>query len=293
MNLSFFGSTLNQADIKGVLRQNDDDKNVSPDEMVAFAKAHGFHAHRRVNGTAALMKTLLSNGIPVLIETWMEPEPNDGMGHYRLLTGYDDASQHWIAFDSYVSHDFVRDSDNYEGIILPYAETERLWQVFNRTYLLIYTDAQAAVVNAIYGSHLDEQTMWLQALADNRSEVSRESYNPFAWFNLGSSLNALGNHTEAAAAFDRARQLGLPWRMLWYQFGPFEAYYNTGRYEEVLALAYATIATTESVEELYYWKGQGLAATGNPRSASKAWEQALALNPSFHKARQALGLASP
>lgn len=288
MNLSFFGSSLLQAEIASVLRQHEDDKNVTPTEMAQFAQAQGYHAQVRVNGSAALLKLLLSNQIPVLIETWMEPDPNDGMGHYRLLTGYDDEAQHWIAFDSYVSHDFVRDAENYEGITLPYGEMDPLWRVFNRTYLLVYDDSKSAVVQAIFGESLDPQVMWQQSLITAQNELAQEAENPFVWFNLGSTYNALGNHAEAATAFDQARRLGLPWRMLWYQFGPFEAYYETGRYDEVLALAYATIANTESIEEIHYWKGRGLAATGNLQSAKSAWQQALTLNPSYQKALDAL-----
>lgn len=288
MNLSFFGSALNQTDIASVLRQHEDDKNVRPEEMVAFAQSRGYHAQMRVNGSRKLTKALLSNDIPVLIETWMEPDPNDGMGHYRLLTGYDDVAQHWIAFDSYVSHDFVVDAENYQGIILPYVETEQNWKVFNRTYLLIYDDAKTEVVRSIFGDALEPSVMLQNTLVSLRDEITQNHQDPFLWFNLGSTLAELGNYTEAAAAFDQARVLGLPWRMLWYQFGPFEAYYQTGRYEEVLALAYSTIATTESIEEVYYWKGRGLAATGNPQSARKAWQKALDLNPDFRAAADAI-----
>ncbi|MEZ4580332.1 MAG: hypothetical protein R3A10_01530 [Caldilineaceae bacterium] len=36
----------------------------------------------------------------MLVETWHEAG-NDGLGHYRLLTGYDDARNVWIAYDTY------------------------------------------------------------------------------------------------------------------------------------------------------------------------------------------------
>jgi hypothetical protein len=97
MNMSYFGSKLSQADVAAVLRPYRDDKNVSPDEMAAYARARGLQAIVRVNGDADRLKRLLSAGVPVLLETWYEPKPNDGMGHYRLLVGYDDAAREWIA----------------------------------------------------------------------------------------------------------------------------------------------------------------------------------------------------
>lgn len=74
------------------------------------------------------------------------------------------------------------------------------------------------------------------ALATAQAEAAADPKDAFAWFNVGTNLTALGRHDEAAAAYDQARLAGLPWRMLWYQFGPYRAYYETGRYEDVRAL---------------------------------------------------------
>ncbi len=288
MNLSYFGSTLTQADIGAVLRSHEDDKNVSPEELVAFAQSQGYQAQLRVNGNRDLMRLLLSNGIPILIETWLEEEPNDGMGHYRMLTGYDDAEQYWIAYDAYVDTGLFSSLRSYRGIRLAYAETEELWSVFNHTYLLIYTDAQAAAVQSIYGAALDQSVMWQEALATAQQSVQAQPDNPYAWFNLGTDMTVLGDYAGAAAAYDRARQIGLPWRMLWYQYGPFQAYHALGRYQDVVALADKTLATTQSVEELHYWRGQGLAGLGNMEAAYQAWQQALRFNPNYQPAQNAL-----
>ena len=288
MNLSYFGSTLDQADIGAVLRRHEDDKNVSPEELVAFAHSQGYYAQLRVNGNADLMRLLLSNGIPVLIETWLEEEPNDGLGHYRMLTGYDDAQQHWIAFDSYVSRNLIATADAYKGIALPYAETEALWKVFNYTYLLIYTEAQAPIVQAIFGDSLDPNVMWQQSLQATQAATQARPDDAFAWFNLGSTLTILGDHANATQAFDRARQIGLPWRMLWYQFGPFQAYHAMGRYQEVVSLADATLAMTTSVEELHYWRARGLIGLGDVAGARQALNYALGLNPTFQPAIEVL-----
>jgi hypothetical protein len=288
MNLSYFGSPLTQADIGAALRSHEDDKNVTPEELVAFARGQGFHAQLRVNGNRDLMRQLLSNGVPVLIETWLEEHPNDGMGHYRLLTGYDDAEQYWIAHDAYVDTGLFSSIRAYRGIRLDYAETEELWSVFNHTYLLIYTDAQAPAVQSIYGAALDDGVMWQDALANAQQTVQAQPNNPYAWFNLGTDLTVLGEYTAAADAYDRARAIGLPWRMLWYQYGPFQAYHAVGRYQDVIALVDETLATTQSVEDLYYWRGQARAALGNPDAAYADWQQALRLNPTYQPAQQAL-----
>ena len=288
MNLSYFGSTLTQADVGTVLRRHPDDKNVSPEELVAFAAGQGYQAQVRVNGSTDLMRLLISNGIPVLIETWLEEEPNDGMGHYRLLTGYDDAEQYWIGYDSYVDTGLFSSIGPYRGIRMSYAETDALWKVFNRTYLLIYTDAQAPLVASIYGEALDPGVMWQRAAQEAQAIVQQTPNDAFAWFNLGTDLTTLGDYGGAAQAYDQARRLGLPWRMLWYQFGPFQAYDAVGRAQDVLTLADATLSTTQNIEELHYWRGRALAALGDAAEAQHAWQQALALNPDYRPAGEAL-----
>jgi tetratricopeptide (TPR) repeat protein len=76
--------------------------------------------------------------------------------------------------------------------------------------------------------------------------------------------------------------------MLWYQFGPFRAYYESGRYEELIALADATIATAGDIEEVYYWKGLGLVAQGDTAGARQVWKRALELNSNYTEAASAL-----
>ncbi len=93
---------------------------------------------------------------------------------------------------------------------------------------------------------------------------------------------------RAASAYDQARQLGLPWRMTWYQFGWFEAYLGVGRNDDVLALADATLKVTGDIEEMYYYKGLALKAQGNVSGARTQFELALKHNVNFEPARVAL-----
>jgi tetratricopeptide (TPR) repeat protein len=292
MNLSYFGSRTTQAEIAATLRPFKDDKNVNPEELAAYARAQGFRALARVNGSPETLRQLLSAGVPVLVETWYEPKPNDGMGHYRLLVGYDDAAREWIAYDSYDSHGLVK-GQPYAGIRLPYDQVARDWVVFNRTYLLIYDEPRAAAVAKIVGDDLDDTAMWTRAAADAEAAVQQRPKDAFAWFNLGTSLTALGRFDAAASTYDRSRQLGLPWRMLWYQFGPFRAYYETGRYDQVVALADATLHTAQHVEELFFWRGLAQQAKGDLPAARASWERSLDLNPNYTEARAALAALTP
>jgi tetratricopeptide (TPR) repeat protein len=291
-NLSFFNHYLDQAEVAAVLKPNRDDKNVSPEEMVAYAQSQGFQARVFINGNEERLKLLLSNYIPILIETWLDPEDEGGLGHYRLLIGYDDAARQWIASDSYVGTG-VDPNGQYRGIRISYDALDPLWAVFNRAHVVVYNDQMAPLVQAIIGEDMSQAIMWHNSLARFQREIQERPNDPFVWFNLGSTLMAMGQYQQAATAYDQARAIGLPWRMLWYQFGPFQAYYETGRYDELIALADATINTSGGqVEELYYWKGMALAAKQDIASAQQAWEKALSLKPSYTKAAVAMSEAN-
>ncbi len=281
MNLSYYGSPLDQAAIGAVLRSSPDDKNVSPHELVEFARQQGYVADLYVNGGDDLLRTLISNGFPVLLETWYEREPGDGIGHYRLAVGYDDARQAWTLYDSLDASGQVS-LQEYAGIRIDYSRLAEWWKVFNRTFVLVYPPERAALAQAILAAHgLDAATMWNAAEMRARRELETNDADPFAWFNLGSSLVEQGRPAEAAAAFDRARVIGLPKRMLWYQFTPFAAYIGADRAQEVLTISDPILEETESIEEIHYWRARALLALGDVENARAALERALELAPNY------------
>jgi tetratricopeptide (TPR) repeat protein len=160
--------------------------------------------------------------------------------------------------------------------------------VFNRLYIVIYAAEMEPVVEAIVGDDIDDQRMWGRSLKQAQQEVEARPEDAFAWFTLGTNLLAVDRPTDAASAYDQARLIGLPFRTMWYQFGAFQAYYDSGRYEEVVALADATISVTADVEELHYWRGRALAALGDVVGGRQALERALAQRIAFPEALDAL-----
>ncbi|MBO9393832.1 MULTISPECIES: C39 family peptidase [Caldilinea] len=281
MNLSYYGSLLDQGAIGAVLRTSPDDKNVSPHELVDFARGQGYAAELYVNGSADLLKTLISNGFPVLLETWHERAPGDGIGHYRLAVGYDDATGQWTLYDS-LDYTGLISLQPYAGIRMGYDRLDRFWKVFNRTFLLVHPVEQTPQVQAVLAAHgFDPAQMWRHAEARARAELEMDPADVFAWFNLGSSLTHQGRTAEAVVAFERAREIGLPERMLWYQFTPLEAYVAEGRPLDVLALTDAIFEETESVEELFYWRARAFLLLGDVAAAQEALTRSLELAPTF------------
>jgi tetratricopeptide (TPR) repeat protein len=201
------------------------------------------------------------------------------MGHYRLLTGYNETAHQFWSFDSLHG----------ASVTVPIDELDNFWRVFNRTYLVVFPPEGAARVYAILGSSADRATMHETALRIAQDEARAAPNDPFAWFNMGTNYARLGEPALAASAFDEARRLGLPYRMLWYQFDIFESYLAMGRYHEVIDLATATLQATGGLEELYYYRGLARQATDQPQAAIEDFQAALAHNPHFDPAAQALG----
>ena len=128
-------------------------------------------------------------------------------------------------------------------------------------------------------------------------EIEVDPQNGFAWFNLGTNLTRLGEMTgeaafyeNGAAAFDQARLVGVPPRIVWYQFRPYIAYMKVGRFQEMIDLADTVLETQggRNVEETYLYKGHALAFLGDGPGAIAAYEQALRLNENFYPAQWAL-----
>jgi len=279
MNLSYYGQGDTQAKAAQFLKPNQDDKNVSPDELVAYARSLGLEGLVGYGGDIGLLRHLLSNGFPVIAESWAEPDDRGGMGHYRLLTGYSDAENQFWTYDSLHG----------ASVTVSIDEFDRFWRVFNRTYLVVFPSEEAALVYAILGPSADRTAMYEAALRTAQQEAKTTPDDPFAWFNVGTNYARLGEPALAASAFDEARRLGLPYRMLWYQFDVFETYLAMGRYKEVIELATATLKATGGLEELYYYRGLAHQAINQPDAAAEDYRAALAYNPNFELAAQALG----
>lgn len=95
-------------------------------------------------------------------------------------------------------------------------------------------------------------------------------------------------NAEAARAYDTARNLGLPQRMLRYQFGPFIAYFHAGRIDDLLTLTEYALQRTPNSEEALLWHGWALYRQGDTSGAVANWRKALHERPGYQDALYAL-----
>lgn len=285
MALSYYGWTRDQAYAAQYLKPSREDKNVSPHEMVNFVNTRtDVRAMARMGGDLGLLRVLVANEFPVIVERSFTPEGYDWTGHYQTVVGYNDTTREFYVYDS-----FLGTGTNGAGLTENYRVLDENWKAFNRIFIVIYEPAREARLRQLLGTLANPLDAAAHAFEVAQREARANPQDAFAWFNMGTSLTELGRYEEATVAFDQAFNLGVPWRMLWYQFGPFEAYYETGRYNDVLSYVETNLGNGgEWVEETYYWQGRVFAAQGRTNEARTAFRTALNRNRLFEDARRAL-----
>ena len=275
--LKYYGWGGDQFDISAEVKPVREDRNVNVDELIYYAQnwAGWLNSTFRVGGDVEMLKAFLASGIPVQIEAgetiegdyW--PDDDNWAGHYVLLTGYDDAAQTFTYQDTYKSADQTAS----------YVELDKFWQQFNRVYILVYLPDQEQTVRDILGSNWDEEVNRRNALEAAQAEIRADDQNAFAWFNLGMNQVYFEDYGAAAQSFDVARSLGLPQRMLRYQFGPFFAYYNANRLDDLMDLIDYALRLTDGSEEVLIWKGWALYRQGDTNGAIAQFRLAQEANP--------------
>jgi tetratricopeptide (TPR) repeat protein len=293
--LNYLGYNITQEEVADYLKPNSEDRNVSPWQIRDYVNERtggSFKASAHSGGTMELLKRFIAAGYPVVIEKGYELPGQGWWGHYLTVFGYDDEKEILYSQDS-----FLGPWDG-SGRTDDYTEFEFYWQQFNYTFYVVYYPSQEAEVQAILGPVLSEpMEMWRMVAARAQAETEADPENVFAWFNLGTALTEIGASTGesqyyqgGAQAYDKARELGLPPRMLWYQFRPYLAYLRVDRQDDVIALADATLETQggRNVEETYWYKGVALEEQGFITEAITNYQAALEVNRNAYYAQISL-----
>ncbi|MEW5939268.1 MAG: tetratricopeptide repeat protein, partial [Chloroflexota bacterium] len=233
-----------------------------------------------------LLKRLLAHRYPIIVESVTSLDPNDALGptddlwaaHYLLLTGYDDATQTFLIMDSYHENNKT----------VSYQQLEEEWKPFNYLYLFFYLPSEEAEIKSLLGADWDADANRQRSLDLAQAATEANPKDAFAWFNLGSNLVYFERYDEAALAFDKSREIGLPLRMFRYQFQPFHAYFYSNRIDDLLALTNYALGVTDKSEEAWLWQGWGLYRKGDTEGAIAAWRRALSIHPGYADALYAL-----
>jgi len=286
MYLNYYGWEGDQFSISGVLKPQREDRNVNVEELAHYARNHAgwLNTQYRVGGNIDLLKEFVAVGIPVMIESSFHFEgpywPNDDLwaAHYLLVTGYDEARGIFKVQDTFYG----------PNQIMSYRTLDSYWKPFNRVYILVYPPNQEETVLSILGDAWDEVTNRQMALEAAQAEIEADPKDAYAWFNLGTNLLYFERYEDAAGAYDEARTIGWPQRMLRYQFGPFFAYFHSNRTEDLLAISEYALLRTYNSEEAFLWRGWARYRDGDYNGAVADFQAALEANYLYQDAAYAL-----
>jgi len=257
----------------------------------------------RVGGDVQMLKSLLLAGFPVLVEKGVHFQDLAGqltwMGHYTVVTGYDDRQGVFITQDSY-----IEPGQNHPA---PYETFMQEWRSFNYTYIVIYPPDRQNDVLAALATQADETANYQYAAQLASNEIYSDLPDVerfFAWYNYGTNLVKLQDYGGAASAYDQAFAIYnslpedksiRPYRILWYQTGPYFAYYYTARYQTVIELATTAIQSVyyddTAPEESLYWRGMAKLALGDTAGAIDDFRKSIKpYHPGFAPALEQLKL---
>ena len=282
------------------IQQGRSDVNVMPYELVDFVNDQTeFRALSRLGGNIDLAKKLLAAKFPFIAEKGYYEKDYSGkvawLGHYQFVTGYDDSTGELIVQDTW--NEGPNYHIKYEDFMAPEA-----WLSFDGIFIVAYQPEREAELMRVLGPYADPQWAAQYALnvAEDRTLVTSGIDQYFAWFARGTSHVELYEYQDAAIAYDQAFSIynslanddtKRPFRMMWYQTGPYKAYFYSGRYQDVINLANVTLNETISnptLEESFYWRAQAEYMIGDTTSAIKDYREALRLHPDWPPAVQAL-----
>jgi hypothetical protein len=304
MALTYWGWDGNRDVVGKAVKPTDEDKNVMPYELQDYIidNVPGMSSIVRYGGNVDMLKRMVAAGFPVIVEKGIYETDINGkyswMGHYAFVTGYDDTQDLIIYQDTYQPpgaepgpNRKIKTSTFLEG-----------WRAFNYAFIVVYPTEKESQVLSLLGPLADDQWASQHALSVAQSEAQALSDIDqfFAWFNVGTSHIALLQYADAAIAYDYAFNLyaGLdtddsvrPYRMMWYQTGPYKAYYYTNRFADVINLANTTLNDTIAepvLEESLYWRGRAYYMAGKTDLAVKDYRAALNVHPQWIPATQAM-----
>ncbi|MCL4440154.1 MAG: C39 family peptidase, partial [Firmicutes bacterium] len=278
MDLAYYGIDVSQQDLANILRPYNnpqgynDDKSVALEEFEPVVKNYRLIFYSRPNGTVNLVKSFLANDIPVLTRTWLKEDDYSQkssayIGHFRILTGFDDAAQEFIQMDS------IEGSRRFS-----YSQFLRLWQPFNYEYAVIAPLEKEGAIRAILGPEESSQVAWSNAKQRAQDELKTNPQSLYSNFNLSVAYYSLGQYQDSVQTFSKIRQR-LPIKMLWYQLEPVLAYQQTKDYPEVFTLTDQIFQSgNPAFAEAYIVRGDAYLAQENKEAARREYQKAYLYN---------------
>ncbi|CAM3636447.1 C39 family peptidase [Deinococcus frigens] len=220
--LGYHGTRVTQSAAAGAMKDYPGDPQVSSLELAAYLGRFGLRSVIRYAGDPAVLRELVSRGLPVVVQQRLEPGSN--VAHFRTVYGYSGGT--------FVLSDPLRGP----SLRLSAAQMTELWRFYNGEYLVAYPPAREAEVRAALGDDFNATANWKHARIHAQQDVKARPGDPYAWWGLAKAALRLGDPETAAGQFDRAVNLGVPTIYYLYRQEAFEAWTQAGWYTKMLQI---------------------------------------------------------
>lgn len=272
MALSHYNIRASQEELGTELRpwQNlagdNDDKSVTLEEMGKKAKDYNLIPYHRPDGDIELLTRLIALDLPVITRTWLTAD--EDIGHYRVVTGYDITKREIVQDDSYQGPNLTYSYDDFN----------ELWSKFSYEYLVLVPEEKKEQVEEILGDEVDEKIAWQHAKENAERTLAENAEEVTSRFNLSVAEYHLGHFQESVDHYESVKDQ-LPFRTLWYQTEPIQAYYELGDYDQVFSITDAILNNhNRAYSEVYIIRGDSYKKLNNVKAATSEYEKALYYN---------------
>ncbi len=284
MALSYFGIKEDPNLVTAQLRPNNGPKgtkNVESYRIAEFINTQGVKAQVFEGGSIERVKRLVASGVPVIVGQWQNRADHAGIGHWRVVRGYDDAKQIFILNDSMLDPAFQ----------IKYSEFDDLWPLYDYVYIPVWNDKLAPSVQRIMSEEMDPKVNVARAISYMQSRAEQQPQNAEIQFGLGGAYFKAGNYEKAAEQFHKAKTMGLlnktPWA-LWYQSWPVVALGKIGADDEALQLAQDNIKSAGVFALMHYDRAVIFEKRGDMGAAKREYQSALVDDKNLKEAQDAL-----
>ena len=214
--------------------------------------------------------------MPVIARTWTKP--NEDIGHYRVIKGYDETLGIFIQDDSLQN----------KNLEYSYSDFNEIWKKFNYEYLVLVPKDRVQIANAILGEYTDVKVAWQDAVKNSENQLRSDSNDIYARFNLSVALFNVGDYRRSVEEFEKVENL-LPFRTLWYQIEPIQAYFELGNYDRVFEITNKVLNNyNRAFSELYILRGKIYQKQGKTALVRAEFEKAVFYNGNLAEAQALL-----
>jgi len=282
MALRFYGITVSQEELGQALRPyqvvsgDNDDKSVTLDELAEKSKEYGFVPYHRPMGNPELVRQFIALDIPVIART--VTKPNEDIGHYRVIKGYDETRGIFVQDDSLQN----------KNLEFTYADFNEIWKKFNYEYLVLVRKDKVELAEQILRENAQVKAAWQNAVKNSERELAQSPDDIYARFNLSVALYNIGDYQRSVEEFEKVENL-LLFRTLWYQIEPIQAYFELENYQRVFSITDKILNNgNRAFSEIYLIRGKIYLKQGDREMAKQEFEKAVYYNKNLKDAQQAL-----